>query len=96
MSARAGQYWGEISQKSLTNIKAKAAFDIARIDEIEKEVRHDVIAFLTSVSERVGEDSRFIHMGLTSSDVLDTSLALLLREASDLIIDDIVKTDGCT
>ena len=88
---KAGQNW-EKSPKSLSqNIKAKAAFDIARIDEIEKEVRHDVIAFLTSVSERVGEDSRFIHMGLTSSDVLDTSLALLLREASDLIIDDIVQ-----
>ena len=82
---------GEIPKKSLKNIKAKAAFDITRIDEIEREVRHDVIAFLTSVSERVGEDSRFIHMGLTSSDVLDTSLALLLREASDLVIDDIVK-----
>jgi adenylosuccinate lyase len=82
---------GEIPKEALKNIKTKASFDIARIDEIEKEVRHDVIAFLTSVAEHVGDDSRFIHMGLTSSDILDTSLALLLREASDLIIDDISK-----
>jgi adenylosuccinate lyase len=79
---------GDIDQAVLQNIKQKAAFDIARIEEIEKTTKHDVIAFLTSVAETVGEDSRFIHMGLTSSDVLDTSLAVLLREASDILIDD--------
>ena len=82
---------GKIPQKALNNIKAKADFDIKRIDEIEKTVKHDVISFLTSVAEFVGPDSRYIHRGLTSSDILDTSLAMFLREAADLIIADIKK-----
>jgi len=82
---------GKIPVESLNNIKEKAGFDVQRIDEIEKTVKHDVIAFLTSVSEKVGEDARYIHMGLTSSDILDTSLAVLLKEASDLIIADVDK-----
>lgn len=80
---------GDIPEKSLKNIKDRAGFDIARIEEIEKTTKHDVIAFLTSLTEKVGEDGRFIHMGLTSSDVLDTSLAVLLREASQILIDDV-------
>ena len=68
------------------NIKKKAAFSVDRIFEIEKETKHDVIAFLTNVAESVGDDSRYIHMGLTSSDILDTSFALLLKEAVGLII----------
>lgn len=80
---------GLIPKKALAKIKAKAGFDVARIDEVEKVVKHDVIAFLTSVGEKVGPDARFIHMGLTSSDILDTSFALLLREAADLLIADI-------
>jgi len=80
---------GKIPKKSLDTIKKKANFDIKRIDDIEKTVKHDVIAFLTSVAEFVGPDSRYIHMGLTSSDILDTSLALLLKESAGLIIDDI-------
>jgi len=80
---------GVIPAKSLQNIKRKAAFDINRIDEIEKTTRHDVIAFLTSVTEKVGPDGRFIHMGLTSSDILDTSLAVQLKEAADILIADI-------
>jgi adenylosuccinate lyase len=80
---------GEIPQTALQNIRERAGFDIDRIEEIEKTTKHDVIAFLTSVSEKVGEDSRFIHRGMTSSDVLDTSLALLLREAAGLLIDDV-------
>lgn len=80
---------GEMPEESLNNIKEKAGFDIGRIDEIEKTTKHDVIAFLTCVSERVGEDSRYIHMGLTSSDILDTSLAVLLREASHILIKNI-------
>ncbi len=79
---------GEIPKASLRRIKAGAGFDVARIDEIEKTTRHDVIAFLTSVTEKVGEDGRFIHMGLTSSDILDTSLAILLKEAADILIED--------
>lgn len=77
---------GEIPKSAYKTIKAKANFDIKRINEIEEEVKHDVIAFLTSVSEYVGKDSRFIHRGLTSSDVLDTGLALQLRDAADIIL----------
>lgn len=80
---------GEIPGGALKNIKAKAGFDLGRIGEIEATVKHDVIAFLTSVAEHVGPDSRFIHKGLTSSDVLDTALALQLGEASDLIMKDL-------
>ena len=80
---------GEIPLSSLKNIREKAGFDVSRIDEIEKTTKHDVIAFLTSVTEKVGEDGRFLHMGMTSSDVLDTSLALLLREAADILIEDL-------
>ncbi len=82
---------GEIPEESLKNIKERAGFDIKRIDEIEKTTKHDVVAFLTCVSEKVGEDSRFIHMGLTSSDILDTSLAVLLKQASEILIEDIDK-----
>ena len=80
---------GAIPHDAVERIKAKAKFDIQRIDEIEKVVKHDVIAFLTSVADYIGDDSRFVHLGLTSSDVLDTSFAMLLSEASDLIIADI-------
>lgn len=80
---------GEIPKKSLDVIRRKAKFDIRRINEIEKTVKHDIIAFLTSVSENVGPDSRYIHKGLTSSDILDTSLAILMRESADIIINDI-------
>jgi adenylosuccinate lyase len=80
---------GVIPESAMTNIRSKARFDIQRIDEIEKTVKHDVISFLTSVAEYVGEDSRYIHMGLTSSDILDTSLALSLKDAAKIIIDDI-------
>jgi len=80
---------GEIPKKSLAVIKKRAGFTISRINRIEKTVKHDVIAFLTSVAEHVGPDSRFIHKGLTSSDILDTALALQMREAADIIIRDI-------
>lgn len=82
---------GVIPEESLQNIKIKAGFDVARIEEIEKKTKHDVIAFLTAVNERVGEDGRFIHMGLTSSDVLDTSLAVRFKEAAEILIEDIDK-----
>ncbi len=80
---------GKIPKKALANIKSKVAINVNRIDEIEKNTKHDVIAFLTSLTEKVGEDGRFIHMGLTSSDVLDTSLAVLLKEAAEILIEDI-------
>ncbi|MCI0482036.1 MAG: adenylosuccinate lyase [Candidatus Dadabacteria bacterium] len=79
----------KIPKKSVETIKKKAGFDVARINELEKELKHDVISFLTSVSEHVGKESRYIHLGLTSSDVLDTAFALQLRDSADLIIKDL-------
>ena len=68
--------------------KAKdVEFDVARIDEIEREVKHDVIAFLTHLAEHVGDEARFVHQGLTSSDVLDTCLAVQMRDAADLLLE---------
>ncbi len=80
---------GEIPKDDLREIKKRAQFDVKRIDEIEKVVRHDVIAFLTSVAQSLGPEARFIHKGLTSSDILDTALALLMRDASNLIMKNI-------
>ena len=69
--------------------RERASFDVARIEEIEQTTQHDVIAFTTAVAERVGPAARWLHFGLTSSDVLDTALALQMREACDLILEDI-------
>ncbi len=80
---------GTIPPDDLAVIRAKAGFDVERIAAIEAEVRHDVIAFLTSVSEKVGPPARHIHYGLTSSDVLDTALALTLVRAADLVLRDL-------
>lgn len=80
---------GEVPPDALRDIREKANFDTARIAEIEEETHHDVIAFLTSVAEHVGPASRFIHEGLTSSDVLDTAMGMLLTEASDLLLADL-------
>ncbi len=78
---------GKIPKEALQNIK-RASFSVKRIEEIEAETKHDVIAFLTAVAERVGPDARYIHMGLTSSDVLDTSMAFLMKQAGALILED--------
>ena len=77
---------GLIPKEAFENIQKNAAFSVERILEIEEETKHDVIAFLTNVAEHVGPDSRFIHLGLTSSDILDTSFALLLKQAIEMII----------
>ena len=77
---------GHIPPDALARIKAGARVDPARIDAIEARVRHDVIAFLTNLEEALGADSRYVHVGLTSSDVVDTALALQLQKASDLLI----------
>ncbi|MDI6715282.1 MAG: adenylosuccinate lyase [Thermodesulfovibrio sp.] len=82
---------GKIPQDALEEIKTKADFDLKRIDEIEATVKHDVIAFLTAVAEKVGPSSRYIHMGLTSSDVVDTALALQMKEAGNLIMKDLIE-----
>jgi adenylosuccinate lyase len=80
---------GVIPGDAVATIRDKAGFDADRIAEIEREVRHDVIAFLTNVAEHVGPDSRWVHYGMTSSDVLDTALALQLRDAGALILEGI-------
>ncbi|PIR17193.1 MAG: adenylosuccinate lyase [Deltaproteobacteria bacterium CG11_big_fil_rev_8_21_14_0_20_49_13] len=86
---------GKIPKSSLEVIKKKAgSVDLSRIEEIEKTTRHDVIAFLTAVAESVGTDSRFIHMGMTSSDVLDTAFAYQLKIATSVILEDIDKLLG--
>jgi len=82
---------GKIPKKALEVIREKAGFDVGRIDEIEAVVRHDVIAFLTSVAEKIGPESRYVHKGLTSSDIVDTAQSLLMKEASDIIIRDLKK-----
>ena len=76
---------GEIPKKSVEIIKKKASFNIKRIDEIEKEIKHDVIAFLTSVSEKVGKESRHIHRGITSSDIIDTTLSVQLKQSCKIL-----------
>ncbi len=77
---------GRIPDDALEVIRERADFDIARIDEVEEEVKHDVIAFLTAVGEKIGPQSRYVHMGMTSSDVLDTSFGVQLVQAADLIL----------
>ncbi len=79
----------EQAAKTIWEKGGNAEFDVARIDEIEREVKHDVIAFLTHLAEIVGENARFVHLGLTSSDVLDTTLSVQLSRASDLLLTDL-------
>src|SRR5512137_1682422 len=80
---------GKIPRPALREIKAKAGFSVERIDEIEKVVKHDIIAFLSSVAENVGPASRHIHLGLTSYDIVDTALSLLIKESLEKILTDL-------
>jgi len=80
---------GIVPRNAADAIRDRAGFDVARIDEIERTVQHDVIAFTTAVAERVGPAARWLHFGLTSSDVVDTALALQVRDACDLILADL-------
>lgn len=82
---------GKIPPKDLQTILKKADFSVERIEDIEAETKHDIIAFLTNVAEYVGPSSRYIHMGLTSSDIIDTSMAYLLRQAGKIILTDCNK-----
>ena len=77
---------GEIPKSALKDIQTKSWFNVDRIDEIEREVKHDVIAFLTCVAEYVGKSARYMHMGMTSSDVLDTALAVQMKQSATLIL----------
>jgi adenylosuccinate lyase len=80
---------GKIPREAVNRIRERAKFDVKRMEEIEKEVRHDMIAFLTNVGESVGEDARYIHLGLTSSDVIDTALGIQLKQASEILEKDV-------
>jgi len=80
---------GHIPQKAVENIKQRAAFTVERINEIEKTTNHDVIAFLTALAENIGPDSRYVHLGLTSSDVVDTAFSMLIKESGELLLKDI-------
>src|SRR5260370_3668022 len=77
---------GVIPREAAKGVWEKGGFDIARIDEVEREVKLDVIAFLTSLAEHVGPEARFVHQGMTSSDVLDACLAVQLKQASDILL----------
>src|SRR5258705_2367629 len=86
---------GPIPAAAVEQIKARARFSVERINEIEKTTNHDVIAFTTNLAESIGEASRFVHYGLTSSDVVDTANALLLRDSSDILlkrVDTLIET----
>lgn len=87
-AVRAWNKLGLITDADCEKIQKNAKFDIARIDEIEKTTKHDVIAFLTSVSESLGDESRFVHYGMTSSDCIDTAVALQMKESLELILAD--------
>ncbi len=79
---------GTIPKDAVSVIRSKAKINIKRIDELEKIVKHDVIAFLSSITEKVGEAGRYLHWGMTSSDLVDTALAVVLRKAADILIED--------
>lgn len=83
---------GTIPKEAAREIREKATFTVERIDEIEKEVRHDVIAFLTCVNESLGDLGRYVHVGMTSSDVIDTAFALQIQDSGKIIKDDLEKT----
>ncbi len=91
LACEARAHLGEIPVEDVEEIKAKASFDVKRILEIEEETKHDVIAFLTNVAEYVGPASRHIHYGMTSSDILDTTLAYQMKKAGEIILDDLQK-----
>ncbi len=82
---------GRIPEEAVAVIRERADFDIKRVKEIEDEVHHDVIAFLTNVAEYVGDESKYIHFGMTSSDILDTGLALQMRDSADLIMEKLFR-----
>jgi adenylosuccinate lyase len=89
LAAEALAQLGKVPKAAVARIKKKARFKLDRIRQIEKEVRHETIAFLSAVAEHVGDDARFLHVGMTSSDVMDTALALQLKEAASLLIADV-------
>jgi adenylosuccinate lyase len=92
LACEAMAHLGMIPSAAVNRIKRRAKFEVKRIAQIEGKTKHDVIAFLTNVAEHLGPDSKYIHSGMTSSDVLDTSLSLLMREAGEVILKDLQKS----
>jgi len=92
LACEAMAHLGMIPPAAVSRIRRKAKFDVKRIAKIEEKTKHDVIAFLTNVAEHVGPESKYIHFGMTSSDILDTSLSLLMREAGEVILGDLQKS----
>ena len=82
---------GVIPKKSLANIQKKARFDIRKINEIEKKTQHDIVAFVTNIAQNIGPDAKYLHLGLTSSDILDTTLGVQLKAASDVLTEDLER-----
>ena len=80
---------GNIPKSVVPRIRKKANFNVEKINQIEQKVKHDVIAFLTNLAEYVGEDSKYIHLGMTSYDVVDTALSLILKDAGNIILKDL-------
>lgn len=91
LACEAQEKLGAIPQGVAASLRERGRFEVARIDEIEREVKHDVIAFLTNLAEHVGDNARFVHQGMTSSDVLDTAFAVQLTRATDLLTDDLER-----
>ncbi len=87
-SAEAMASLGQVPKTAIPVIKKRARFDVERIKEIEKKTNHDVVAFLFNLAENIGDEAKYLHVGMTSSDVLDTSLSLMMREAADILIHD--------
>lgn len=89
LAAEALAQIGKVPKAAISRIRKNARFNVERIREIEREVKHEVIAFLSSVAEFIGDDARFLHLGMTSSDVMDTALAIQLTEAAAILIEDV-------
>jgi adenylosuccinate lyase len=89
LAAEALAQIGKVPKAAVSRIRKNARFNVERIREIEREVKHEVIAFLSSVAESIGDDARFLHLGMTSSDVMDTALAIQLTEAAAILIEDV-------
>ena len=89
LAAEALAQIGKVPKAAIGRIRKNARFNVERIREIEREVKHEVIAFLSSVAESIGDDARFLHLGMTSSDVMDTALAIQLTEAAAILIEDV-------
>jgi adenylosuccinate lyase len=89
LAAEALAQMGKVPKAAVARIKKNARFKVERIREIESEVKHEIIAFLSAVAESIGDDARFLHLGMTSSDVMDTALAIQLKEAGAILIEDV-------